>query len=133
MKGKQMGTKNNPGRFDCYANADADEPMFVLLARDKHAPTLIWLWAALRELDGEDAAKVQEARYCCMAMMEWQRVHDRKVAGIGQAALAAVLELIQGVNLAAKPDGATIKTSDDMMRLFLGQARFEVEEDASPS
>ena len=21
-----MGTKNNPGKFDCYANADSDEP-----------------------------------------------------------------------------------------------------------
>lgn len=29
-----MGTKNNPGAFDCYANAEPDEPMFVLLARD---------------------------------------------------------------------------------------------------
>lgn len=33
-----MGTKNNPGAFDCYANAEPDEPMFVLLGRDKHAP-----------------------------------------------------------------------------------------------
>ena len=39
-----MGTKNNPGTFDCYANAEGDEPMFVLLGRDKHAPTLVWLW-----------------------------------------------------------------------------------------
>jgi hypothetical protein len=33
-----MGTKRNPGLSDCYAKAEADEPMFVLLARDKHAP-----------------------------------------------------------------------------------------------
>ena len=26
--------KENPGRFDCYANALPDEPMFVLLARE---------------------------------------------------------------------------------------------------
>ena len=48
-----MGTKNNPGEFDCYANAQPDEPMFVLLGRDKHAPALVWLWAVLRQLDGE--------------------------------------------------------------------------------
>ena len=28
-----MGTKNNPGRFDCYGNAEPDEPIFVLLGR----------------------------------------------------------------------------------------------------
>jgi hypothetical protein len=29
-----MGTKNQPGKFDtCYANADPDEPMFVLLGK----------------------------------------------------------------------------------------------------
>ena len=33
-----MGTKNNPGQFDCYRNAEPDEPMFVLLARDERAP-----------------------------------------------------------------------------------------------
>lgn len=30
-----MGTKNQPGSFDCYANAKGDEPLFVLLGRDK--------------------------------------------------------------------------------------------------
>ena len=38
-----MGTKNNPGVFDCYANAEPDEPMFVLLGRDKDAATLVRL------------------------------------------------------------------------------------------
>jgi hypothetical protein len=28
-----MGTKNVPGKFDCYANALPDEPTFVLLGR----------------------------------------------------------------------------------------------------
>lgn len=66
-----MGTKNNPGRFDCYENAHPDEPMFVLLGRDKHAPLLVELWSALRTLDGEDASKVAEARSCAEAMREW--------------------------------------------------------------
>lgn len=43
-----MGTKNNPGSFDCYANAEPDEPMFTLLARDPLAPGLVRIWAALR-------------------------------------------------------------------------------------
>lgn len=59
-----MGTKNNPGAYDCYANADPDEPMFVLLGRDKYAPMLVRLWAEMRFLDGEEKAKVLEAHRC---------------------------------------------------------------------
>lgn len=57
-----MSTKNNPGAYDCYANADPDEEMFVLLARDRMGPSLVELWAAVREGNGEDPAKVAEAR-----------------------------------------------------------------------
>jgi hypothetical protein len=67
-----MGTKNNPGRFDCYANAAPDEPMFILLGRDKHAPTLVRLWAILRAAEGEDEAKVAEAHACAKAMEQHQ-------------------------------------------------------------
>lgn len=67
-----MGTKNNPGAFDCYANAAADEPMFVLLGRDKHAPALVREWADLREREGEDSRKVEEARRCADAMYEYR-------------------------------------------------------------
>lgn len=68
-----MGTKNNPGEFDCYKNAAPDEPIFVLLGRDRHAPTLVRLWALLRYRDGEDEAKVAEALQCAKAMEAWQR------------------------------------------------------------
>ena len=56
-----MGTKNHPGAFDCYANADPDEPMFVLLGRDRHAAGLVRLWALLRAKAGEDPEKIAEA------------------------------------------------------------------------
>src|ERR1700689_1749851 len=88
-----MGTKNNPGAFDCYANAEPDEPMFVLLGRDKHAPALVWLWCALRTLDGEDPEKVKEARDTCIAMMQWHK--DTKgtgTVGLGHATLASIAE-----------------------------------------
>lgn len=55
-----MGTKANPGRFDCYANAAPDEPMFVLLARDRLAPHLVSIWAKLRVGDVEAATVVFE-------------------------------------------------------------------------
>lgn len=57
-----MGTKNNPSKYDCYANADPDEQMFILLGRDKHAPALVRLWADIREKEGEDPELVAEAR-----------------------------------------------------------------------
>lgn len=57
-----MGTKRHPGEFDCYAAAEPDEPMFILLGRDKHAPMLIRLWAQIRELDPEEnPTKIAEA------------------------------------------------------------------------
>lgn len=72
-----MGTKNNPGKFDCYANAEPDEPMFILLGRDKHAPLLVKMWADMREAAGEDAAKVAEARACSDAMILYRAKRNR--------------------------------------------------------
>lgn len=124
-----MGTKNQPGAFDCYANAGDDEPMFVLLARDKHAPTLVWLWATLRELDSEDPAKVREARDCAESMIVWAAENGRKSAGLGLAALAAVMELVRICNIRAEqtePQNAA--TGNDAMRLFLGVTKFQTPE-----
>lgn len=76
-----MGTKNNPGQFDCYENADPDEPMFVLLARDPIAPMLVDAWAAQRfgsidPSDQDQLRKVQEARECAASMREWLNAQD---------------------------------------------------------
>ena len=68
-----MGTKNNPGQFDCYHNAAPDEPMFVLLARDPLAPILVELWASLRQHAVGNPSKVAEARDCAKAMRDWKR------------------------------------------------------------
>jgi hypothetical protein len=68
-----MGTKNNPGKFDCYANAEPDEPMFVLLARDPLAPMLVDLWANLRAHLAGNPSKVIEAQTCAQTMREWLR------------------------------------------------------------
>ena len=123
-----MSTKNTPGVFDCYANAEPDEPMFVLLGRDKHAPTLVWLWATLRELDGEDLSKVADARDCAVAMTAWAHEHKRPVVGFGQATLAGVMELIRSVNGAAKrlKETPTNQSTDlEIMRMFLAETSFE--------
>ena len=70
-----MGTKNNPGAFDCIKNAEPDEPYFALLARDKHAPALVRAWANARELEREDPAKVAEARACADSMEAWRKAN----------------------------------------------------------
>ncbi len=76
-----MGTKNNPGQFDCYHNAAPDEPMFVLLARDPLAPILVEAWAALRDLmRPEHGQKVAEALACAQDMRDWKRRRDRDIA-----------------------------------------------------
>lgn len=77
-----MGTKNNPGRFDCYDAADPDEPMFVLLARDPLAPMLVERWARIRrdEMD-EDPAKVAEAFDCAAAMRQWRDAQYVELTG----------------------------------------------------
>jgi hypothetical protein len=44
-----MGTKNNPGLYDCYAKADPDEPLFTLRGKDVSAPYLVDIWTAVRQ------------------------------------------------------------------------------------
>lgn len=68
-----MGTKNNPGVFDCYENAEPDEPMFILLGRDPQAPDLVERWAIKREMMGERTDKVREALDCAKAMREFYK------------------------------------------------------------
>jgi hypothetical protein len=88
-----MGTKNNPGIFDCYDAAGPDEPMFVLLARDRLAAHLVSIWSKLRMGDAEaahvvfqnlmqkhaahycispDIDKAGEAMDCSNAMFDWR-------------------------------------------------------------
>lgn len=67
-----MGTKRNPGDYDCYANAHPDEPMFVLLGRDERAPPLVDAWAKMSEERGTEPAKVAEARQCAENMRRWR-------------------------------------------------------------
>lgn len=84
-----MGTKNKPGDYDCYAHADPDEPMFVLLGRDPMAGALVQVWAQWRRQSGEDHAKVTEAERCARAMDAWARGLGKSVRRIEALALDA--------------------------------------------
>lgn len=75
-----MGSKDNPGKFDCYHNALPDEPMFVLLARDPDFNKLVSLWAENRIRDilcGErpdsDMELVNEAYHCAVTGAQWRK------------------------------------------------------------
>jgi len=87
-----MATKLNPGKYDCYKKAAPDEPMFVLLARDKRASSLVAIWSALERGDQHNArvhfknllglvsrlpaepnpAKADEAFQCAQEMVSWR-------------------------------------------------------------
>ncbi len=80
-----MGTKNNPGKFDCYANAAPDEPMFILLGRDPHAHAAVRRWADDRQAmivaglkPESDMDMVTEARDCANAMEEFAIIRARR-------------------------------------------------------
>ena len=75
-----MGTKRDPGGYDCYASAEPDEPLFVLLARDPLAPELVKLWALMRgkEADADDA-KIREALDCAATMIAWRTIHRPEI------------------------------------------------------
>lgn len=84
-----MGTKANPGRYDCYAAAAEDEPMFVLLGRDPHAPAAIDKWADDRRAmiqaglePKDDIEKVHQARAIADEMRAYfrKRKYDEMVA-----------------------------------------------------
>lgn len=88
-----MGTKNNPGQFDCYAKLEPDEPHFVLRGRDPLAGTLVRAWAdgAEQRLNAVIAgswitrrpeierqqAKIAEARRCANEMDAYCRDHGK--------------------------------------------------------
>ena len=74
-----MGTRTNPGKFDCYARAMPDEPLFTVLARDASAPGMVRQWAYEREREiatgdrpESDREMVAEARECAVAMEKWR-------------------------------------------------------------
>ena len=100
-----MGTKNNPGKFDCYANAEPDEPMFVLLGRDPFAAYLVELWADVRALSVGDAEKIAEARSCAQAMRDYPitKKLDRKISVSDETHWEIVNAIVQD-HICSKPE-----------------------------
>lgn len=106
-----MGTKNNPGKYDCHAKAAPDEPIFTLLGPDPLAGYLVALWSRLRVGDEEgarrvfntlmikatnhlnyprpnsnDRAKAQESNSCAFAMLYFA---DEPIPAVNQQNIGA--------------------------------------------
>ncbi len=83
-----MGSKNNPGKFDCIAKAEPDEPMFVLLGRDPAAPLTIAFWIGIRKWSGKNEPDVLgEAASCASAMMQWAKKLGKDLQRAGKASI----------------------------------------------
>lgn len=72
-----MGTKNNPGSFDCYAAALPDEPLFHLLGRDPAFPATVRFWMGERarlgkNVESDDINKVGEAALVAQQAETWR-------------------------------------------------------------
>jgi len=96
---KTLGTKNNPGKWDCHSNAEPDKPLFTLLARDPTAEFFVAAWAAVRAGDVDSAGRLMrdavaelvkvgkqplpynseksvEAQQCAKAMRTWRHMRQ---------------------------------------------------------
>jgi hypothetical protein len=75
-----MGTKNNPGKFDCHSKALPDEPTFTICARDPDFERLVKDWAINRQraiFNGDrpedDHAMVEEAIETAIDGSRWRK------------------------------------------------------------
>jgi hypothetical protein len=57
----------------------ADEPVFLLRARDKNAPTAVLAWADWAEEDGAAPELVSAVRGWAQTMIDWGRANGTKV------------------------------------------------------
>ena len=88
-----MGTKTEPGKYDCQAKAEDDEPVFVLLARDPVAPLIVELWADLRrEMGRTEGEQLDEAMQLAKEMEAWALLRRRINSADAEAAWKRILE-----------------------------------------
>jgi hypothetical protein len=74
----------------CFARAKADEPMFVLLSRDRLAPWLVHAWALLRAAQiyvgtkpMSDFQRCDEAHALARQMKAWRKADRVSPARVG--------------------------------------------------
>jgi hypothetical protein len=112
-----MGTKLNPGPYDCYSRALPDEPLFTLLARDPMAPDLVRRWAEDRmarinagQLAFADTAGVAEAAVLAHSMEVWRTANDGRWRT--EKAPEALIDQLKGLLRATEADGSQWVSAD---------------------
>jgi hypothetical protein len=85
-----MGTKNNPGNFDCYLNAASDEPMFIVLGRDPIGAGLVRAVGRCAPHAGEARRRRQDHRGAAMRERDGRLVQERRAPAIFRARVPAV-------------------------------------------
>jgi hypothetical protein len=117
-----MGTKANPGTFDCHLAAHDDEPLFTLLGRDPTAALLVNLWAAMRvQSHGPSSARAIEASTCANDMVVYLQ---RTKPDVTPAGIATLLE---AVVLLAQQCGAVVEITPTVVPpLAMGNYGYEV-------
>lgn len=70
-----MATKHTDS---CLQKAADDEPIFVLRAKDKHAPHVVRLWASLAKETGCPPTKTKEAHELADRMEAWAQQNGSK-------------------------------------------------------
>lgn len=82
-----MGTRDNPGRFDCYAKAEPDEQLFTLMARDPDFEEFVRWWAhwrsrqieaGVRPATEEEFAQIKEAQEIATEGGIWGRAYRQR-------------------------------------------------------
>lgn len=74
-----MGTKTSPGQFDCYANAEPNEPMFVLLGRDPSAAFAVRAWIRHRIVTGKNLPSDNQIQEGLKLVEELERWSDNRI------------------------------------------------------
>ena len=74
-----MAIKKEELKSGCISRAAADEPVFVLRAKDRLAPGVIRYWTQRAANMGVSPAKIEEALDLAAAMEEWQEAHGCKL------------------------------------------------------
>lgn len=93
-----MWSKTNPGPFDRYASAEAEEPVFILRGSDPVATLLVSLWVGVHDVMGDNApAAALDAMQCAAHMEQWARGRGRDL----DRAVNAFLTVLRNAQLAA--------------------------------
>ena len=140
-----MGTKNEPGDFDCYSKAENDEPIFVLLARDRLAPNVVRKWATQYEmskggvLTSEQVVKLNEALDCANAMDEWYRqnrpippdkIEFRGIDALTKKEATETLKFLDGL-VKNWPLDSVVTPEADAVRRFINRLQNAIERNES--